>query len=146
MPSARPQVRFTPQQRRFVDYYVTSFNALDSARRAGYSQNDSGAGSRVLAMPQVRAEIHRRCLQIQQELQVTGNDLRSLFARIAFNPLTAEEGGPTWGDRISAARELGKLMGLYIERGVMIGATLEQLLALADKRAEPAALEGPKVA
>ncbi|MFN9214392.1 MAG: terminase small subunit, partial [Gemmatimonadota bacterium] len=43
------------RQRLFVDEYLRDLNALEAARRAGYSPRNRSIGSELLAMPSVRA-------------------------------------------------------------------------------------------
>lgn len=121
---------------------MVDLQALPAAKRAGFSQRDCRAGHRVLNLPHVQREIQRRCLETRVRLEVTGDHIRQGFAQIAFDPREPKQGGPSRRIRISALRELGKLFGLYIEKHVFTGATLEQLLAMAaeQERALPPAV------
>lgn len=128
--------RLTPRQKRFVDEYLLDLNALGAAHRAGFSENDRGIGSRLLYTAHVYAEIQRRLLDRRVRLEVTGDNIRWGFAAIAWDPREEADGGPSFTERIQALRELGRLHGLYIEKHVFTGATLEQLLAMADEKAK----------
>lgn len=141
--SGRIEPRLTPRQRRFVDEYLVDLNALQAAQRAGFSQRDRAAGHRLLNVPHVYAEIQRRMLARQVRLEVTGDNIRYGFAAIAWDPREEAAGGPSHGERIMALRELGRLHGLYIEKHVFTGATLEQLLAMANERAKALPIEQP---
>ena len=130
----RALTRRASRQRRFVEEFLIDFNAVKAAHRAGYSEKDVTAGHRLIRNAEVQAEIQRRCLEAQVRLEVTADHIKQGFARIGFDPRQAKNGGPTHTERIAALRELGRLLGLYIEKHVFTGATLEQLLALADER------------
>ena len=123
----------TWMQRRFVAEYLTDFNARQAAIRAGYSGKNTAVGVTLLNTPLVDAEIRRQCLKIQVRLEITGDDVRRGFARIATDPRQESEGGPSYMARIKALRELGLLMGLYKNEIHIKGEfTLVDLLLAAD--------------
>lgn len=140
--SSRPtdptDLPLTDKQQRFVDAYIDGPNAFHATRcavDAGYSEKAAKKyGSEVMRKPHVRAEINRRCLEAQVRLEVTGDHIRQGFAQIAFDPRDVAAGGPDRVERMTALDRLAKLFGLYIEKHVFTGATLEQLLALAEER------------
>lgn len=134
-----------PQQRKFVTEYLVDFNASAAADRAGYSTANHSVGTYLMNQPRILDEVRRRCLAIQTRLELTADDVRSGFARIATDPREQADGGPSWEARIVAFRELGKLMGLYVAKIHVTGTlTLEDLLLAAErKRAElPKVAEG----
>ncbi|HYM97533.1 MAG TPA: terminase small subunit [Candidatus Sulfotelmatobacter sp.] len=133
VPTEKP---LTAKQRRFIDEYLVDLRALPAAERAGFSVRDKGVGSRLLYQPHIYAEIRRRLLARRVRLEATGDHIRYGFAAIAWDPREEAEGGPSFTERIAALRELGRLHGLYIEKHVFTGATLEQLLAMADEKAK----------
>lgn len=125
----------TPQQRRFVAEYLIDFKALPAAIRAGYSPKCTDGGVRLMSTPHIAEEIARRCRYMQHKLEVEASDVHRGFAAIATHPYGPERGGPTWGERIQAWRELGKLFGLYTTKVHVTGQlTLEQLLLAADEK------------
>jgi Terminase small subunit len=125
------------QQRRFVDEYLIDFSARAAAVRAGYSSKDSNCSNRLMQIPRIADEINARCLKIQAKLAVDANDVRRGFARIATDPREEAAGGPSWGDRIAAWRELGKLFGMYTNKIQVTGTlTLVDLLLAADAKAK----------
>lgn len=134
--SAPTERRLSAKERRFVDEYLVDLRALPAAVRAGYSDKDRGAGTRLLYRPHIYAEVQRRLLERRVRLEATGDHIRYGFAAIAWDPREEVDGGPSFTERISALRELGRLHGLYIEKHVFTGATLEQLLAMADEKAK----------
>lgn len=53
--------KLTNKQRLFIDYYLQSFNASESARKAGYSERTAGViGFENLRKPEIQEEITRR--------------------------------------------------------------------------------------
>lgn len=126
------------QQSRFVDEYMIDWNAQGAAGRAGYSLKNSAAGAHLLRKPQIDTELRKRCLAIQSKLEMGADDVRRGFARIATDPRSPAEGGPSYGDRINALRELGKIFGMYTNKIQVTGSlTLVDLLLLADKADAP---------
>lgn len=125
--------RLNGKQLRFVDEYLHDFQVNKAAWRAGYCKTDRRAGTRLLQLPHVHAEIQRRCLEAQVRLDVTLDHIRQGFARIAFDPREESAGGPSRLERIASLRELGKLLGGYMEQNIFVGVTLEQLLAQASQ-------------
>lgn len=124
--------KVNPKQRLFILEYLKKFNALDAARKAGFSKKDLKAGDRLLNIPHVAAEINRVLLRAQTRLEVEGDDIRQGFARIAFDPREVKAGGPTRLERMMALSHLAKIYGLYINKHIFTGATLEQLLSEGD--------------
>ena len=124
------------RQQRFVEEYLIDLNAQQAAKRAGYAiERNRACGSDLLAHPDIAREINRRLLLLASELHVDALQLRSFFARIAFDPRQEASGGPSFDQRIAAGREYGKLMGWYTEHHHHTGGlTLEQLLAGADRK------------
>jgi phage terminase small subunit len=59
--------RFTDLQKRFIDYYISTLNAYESAKRAGYKGNYDtlrNTGSENLAKPYIRQEVDRRLAEM----------------------------------------------------------------------------------
>lgn len=133
--SAKKPKALNAQQRRFVDHYLVDWNAKAAAGRAGYSLKNDSIGTRLVHDPMVSDEIRRRCLAVQMRLEMNGDDIRRGFARIATDPREVSAGGPSYEARISALRELGKLLGLYTSKIEVRGSiTLVDLLAAAEQR------------
>jgi hypothetical protein len=145
--SASPQ-RLSALQRRFIAEYMVDFKAAPAARRAGYSPKRADVtGSRLLGNVRISADIRRRCLAIEQRLELTGDDVRRGFARIATDPREVSDGGPSFEVRISALRELGKLFGMYSSKIQVIGSItlVDLLLAAETKTAELSSLPPAEV-
>lgn len=95
---------------------------------AGYSETSTGP-TRLLNIPMIESEIRRRCLKIMPKLDMDGDDIRRGLARIASDPRSPLQGGPTHVARTKAFRELGLIAGLYTNRIQVTGSlTLIDLL------------------
>lgn len=130
----RERTKLLAKELAFIDEYLRTFNALQSAKTVGYSDRDPSCGDRLVKRPLIAREIARRCLERRERLEVTADHIDQAFAAIAFDPRDEKGGGPNYDQRMTALREMGKLRGLYIQKHVFTGATLEQLLSLAGER------------
>lgn len=55
----------TERQKRFIDFYILTGNAAESARRAGYAEKNADVeGARLLVNANIRAELDRRLKQM----------------------------------------------------------------------------------
>ena len=56
----------TEKQIKFVDEYIKSLNAAESARRAGYAEKSADVtGAKLLVNPSVKSEIEKRLAEIK---------------------------------------------------------------------------------
>jgi len=125
------------RQKRFIFLYLhgpNAFDAMQCAWQAGYKETDRAAGCRALRLPKIAKEINRRLVEEQLQLEYKAEHIRNGFALIAFDPRESKAGGPSRGERMEALRELGKLMGLYVEKTIHADVSLEQLLRAAGER------------
>ena len=61
-------MKLTEKQRRFVDYYIETGNATESARRAGYSSKTAEAiGLENLGKPRIKAAIDARLRELEDK-------------------------------------------------------------------------------
>lgn len=100
----------TPRQTKFVDEYLVDANGTQAAIRAGYSASGARvAAHRLLTNVAISSRVEARQRADAARLSVTRE---SVLARLleAFE-LAREEREPA--AMISAARELGKLLGFY---------------------------------
>jgi hypothetical protein len=134
----RPKaLRLSVQQRQFVAEFMVDLNAKGAAERAGYAMSNTAAGNHLLAHPQVRDEIGRRMLARERKLDLKSDHILSFWSEIIIDPRTVDEGGPTLSHRMEAAREYGKLIGMYTQRIQVTGSlTLVDLLLAAERKAE----------
>ncbi|WP_440705918.1 terminase small subunit [Heyndrickxia oleronia] len=79
----------TEKQRLFCLYYVRSFNATQSAIKAGYSPATAHVqGPRLLGNVRVREEIKRIKQYITNELFIEAMDVLNKYIKIAFSDIT----------------------------------------------------------
>ena len=77
---------FSTRQRIFIDEYLTTFNATEAARRAGYSERTaSEIGYENLRKPHIAAEVRRRL----DERLMSADEVLARTADIARGDLTA---------------------------------------------------------
>ncbi|MBS4172110.1 terminase small subunit [Bacillus sp. FJAT-49736] len=79
----------TDKQRLFCIYYVKSFNATQSAIKAGYAVDSAHVtGSQLLRNPKVAAEIKRIKGNMMNELYIDAMDVLQKWVKIAFADIT----------------------------------------------------------
>ncbi len=103
-----PKLR--PKQQKFVEEYLLDLNATAAAKRAGYSPKTAESiGYENLRKPQIQAAIQEKRQKISDEIDLTRNDiLKGLLAESCFM-----DQGSSHGARVSAWRELAKILGHY---------------------------------
>lgn len=139
----KPAKPLSAQHQRFVVEYMQDFNAEKAYARAGYAAANRAGPMRLMHDSRILDEIRKRCLEVQVRLEMNGDDVRRGFARIATDPRTRKQGGPSYMARITALRELAKLFGMYTHKIQVTGSlTLVDLLLAADRKAE--ALPAPE--
>lgn len=123
-PSAKPPVKLTEKQRRFVEAYMGEANgvAAEAARIAGYKGNNANVlGAQLTANPSVKAAIEER--QRGDPLIATREERQRLWTSIARGEpqmqLIDGKGvvrAPALRDRILALQHLAKASGDFVER------------------------------
>ncbi|MFB1100894.1 terminase small subunit [Terribacillus sp. JSM ZJ617] len=79
----------TEKQQLFCIYYVKSFNATQSAIKAGYSPDTAHVqGSRLLKNDKIAAEIRRIKQDLTDSLFIDAQDVLAKYAAIAFADIT----------------------------------------------------------
>lgn len=96
-------VRLTPQQERFVALFCYGFPAKQAARHAGLS---AAKATELLESPEINAVIDQLREVYADEVRITRETITVLL-------LEAHRKAATASEEISAAKELGKLHGLY---------------------------------
>ena len=98
------------RQRRFVDHYLLHGNATQAYLAAGYSERNAGPnGGALLKLSKVQQAIEAlRPKPASIEDMVTPQDV--------INGLMAETRGEHAPTRVSAWRELGRALGLFVDR------------------------------
>lgn len=76
----------TARQQRFVDAYLVSGNALQSAIAAGYSEKTAGQlGYQLLKNLQVAAAIEAKQAKVSAKLEITAERVAAELAKLAFS-------------------------------------------------------------
>ncbi|WP_273125825.1 terminase small subunit [Bacillus weihaiensis] len=79
----------TDKQRLFCLYYVKTFNATQSAIKAGYASNSAHVeGSRLLRNAKISSEIKRIKQEMTHDIYVEAKDVLSKWVKIAFSDIT----------------------------------------------------------
>jgi hypothetical protein len=78
--------QLTDKQRLFCDHYLTSFNARDAARRAGYSDATARKGT-LINLPQAQAYIAAQQALAAGKLVITKDMIIEELAKIAFTDI-----------------------------------------------------------
>ena len=122
--------KLTEKQKRFIDFYIETSNASESARRAGYSpKNINTNATKILQNTTVQSEINKRLSQLASE-RIAGAEEVLKYLTAVMRGEEVEEQVVTVGtgqgeseveivknkvspkDRIKAAELLGKRYGL----------------------------------
>lgn len=103
-------VGLTPKQQRFIDEYLTSLNATDAARKAGYSVKTAEVqGPRLLGNVRVKAEIAARQKKLADKYEVTQERVVRELALLGFSNMAdymrPDESGQPILDFSSLSRE-----------------------------------------
>lgn len=114
-------MKLTAKQQKFVDEYVVSGNATQSALKAGYSQRTARIiGQENLTKPAIKAYIDAKMAEIESKKIAKADEVLQFFTRVlrqqeketqvVATPNGAEkvEAPPTMKDRIKAGQELLK--------------------------------------
>ncbi len=114
----------TVRQKRFAEYYAQCGNTVQSAIKAGYSENYANANAcKLLENVRVAEYIRQLTEKTQEERIMTARERQALLSDIAQN----KENAPT--DRIRAVDTLNKMTGEYT---VKVDTTVKTSDKLAD--------------
>ena len=103
----------TNKQERFVQEYLIDLNATQAAIRAGYSKHTAkDIGCENLAKPNIADAIAIAQEKLEQQTQVSQSMVLEGLLKEA--ELTGE--GATHGARVTAWTQLGKHLGMFVER------------------------------
>lgn len=101
----------TERQKRFAEYYAQCGNTVQSALRAGYSENYANARAHELLVNVGVAEYIRELSErAQDERIMTAKERQALLSDIA------KDGGNDPADRIRAVDTLNKMTGEYVAK------------------------------
>ena len=103
--------RMTERQKRFAEYYAQCGNTVQSALRAGYSENYANARAHeLLGNVGVAEYIRELSERAQDERIMTAKERQALLSDIA------KDGGNDPADRIRAVDTLNKMTGEYVAK------------------------------
>lgn len=114
----------TPKQQRFVEEYLVDLNATAAATRAGYSARTANEiGAENLAKPSIAAAIQAARQALSERALVTQEDVVKGLLEEARR--TGEESSHS--ARVSAWTQLGKHLGMFVERHQVEGIVAVQI-------------------
>ena len=136
----------SPRRQLFVEQYLIDRNGAAAAVRAGYAASSARqTAHRLLTNHDIQDAIEVGTVAVAEVAELDAEWVLTLLRNIADNPAARD------ADRIAATREIGKLLGLYVDRSVSIsafvrpelqGKSIEELKALEaalwPRRAKPA--------
>lgn len=124
----------TIKQKRFIDFYIQSANAAESARKAGYSAKSARyVGLELLAKPNIQAAIQSRLAELDSERTADTKEILEYLTKVMrgnaeeevvmnigtgkgyskAEKVKAQVGAK---ERIKAAELLAKVHGLFISK------------------------------
>lgn len=135
-----------PRQAKFVSEYLKDGNASRALTVAGWTgKNVSGAASRLLHKPGIRAEIQSELENIREATRVTKTYVVANLKRVAERSMQATpvmirqgnewvESGEYQFDSTGANKSLellGKSLGIFIDKQVNVNVSLEDIISAA---------------
>ena len=116
--------KLSPKRQRFVDEYKLDTNGAQAAIRAGYSPRSAKVtASRLLTDANVQAAIAAGAAALAEAVEIGKEWVIAGFRSIADDPDARD------ADRIAATREIGKLLGFYVDRSVNVSTFVRPELA-----------------
>jgi phage terminase small subunit len=109
-------IELTQKQQKFVEEYLKSGNATQSAIKAGYSKKTAKeVGCENLTKPNIKAEIEKINKETHNANIATIEEIKEFFSETIRDQFCDRK------DRISAAKELAKIQGAYIDKVELSG-------------------------
>lgn len=119
------------KQKNFCDEYLTDFNKTAAAVRAGYAKSSARhAAARILNNPQAKEYINKKLSKISSKKTAEAEDVLEYLTAVmrgekwgkanipkGENLPAEKDGAITVRDRMKAAELLGKLYGIFSEKG-----------------------------
>ena len=105
----------TPKQKRFCEAYVIDMNGTKAAIAAGFSRkNARSAASTFLTKPNIQREIQKHQAKLAQKTEISAERVVNKLAEIAFGKTDPDLPKPA--DQLNALAQLGRHLGLFVER------------------------------
>jgi phage terminase small subunit len=112
-------VKLTEKQQRFVDYYLTSGNAEEAARRAGY--NARGNTTKLLQNTTIRKAIEKRNKQLESERVANMEEVKLFWTATMRSEETDLK------HRLKASEYIAKTNAAFIDKQeIDLGITAEE--------------------
>ena len=133
----RRKEELNTRQNHFVDFYIQSGNASESARKAGYSEKNAGAvGNELLRNPKIKRAIQSRMETLESSLIAKDKEILEYLTSIMRGEKTEEivvnvgvgkgftqaqkvKAEVTAKERLKAAEMLAKARGMFITKSEM---------------------------
>ena len=124
--------KLTPKQKAFIDYYVETGNATESAIKAGYNEKTAGViASENLKKPYIREQVDLKMKSMQSERVASATEVLEFLTTVMRGETKDKAGNyPTMTERIKTGELLGKRYRLFVDR---IEQTLESNESKLDK-------------
>lgn len=101
----------SPQQRAFVEHFIVNNNATQAYLAAGYSPNNAGSNASALA----NRSVIQRAIEALRPKPVSIEDMVTPAYVVQVLKDVAEN-GETDGAKVQAATQLGRALGLFIDK------------------------------
>ena len=117
-PALRP--RLTQKQIRFIREYAVHGNGTEAARRAGYKQGSAirFQAHENLTKPHIKAALAQEITKMG--LEITPQRVQRRLDEISHEAQSAGQFGPA----VRAEELLGKSVGLFIDRSILLSGTM----------------------
>ncbi len=128
--------KLTDKQKRFVDFYLVSFNATQSAIDAGYSKKTANViGCETLAKPYIQAYLKKAQEKTSKKLEVTRESQIAELEQIKGLALTpsGEYGNLELKTVISAIQEQNKMLGFLAPEKRSVDVTTNTVVSFAER-------------
>lgn len=122
-------IKLKPKELIFVEEWLKTTNATQSAIKAGYSERTAySAGSRLLKKVDVRQYIDERLAEMQESSIADTNEVMQFLSSTMRGDIPDQFGlDPALNDRIKAAELLGKRYKMFTDKQEISGADGEPI-------------------
>ena len=106
------------KQKAFCDYYITTLNATEAARLAGYSEKTARSiGNENLTKPIIKEYIEMRLADMDAARVANANEVMEYLTRVMRGEEKDQFGlDASLQDRTKAAERLGKRYRLFVDK------------------------------